>query len=43
MAEVNLLKFEDIATPKNAIQSAGCRSDEKSCVLNLTNLIISRQ
>jgi hypothetical protein len=43
MADVNWPRLEDIATPKKAIQSAGCRIDEKSCVLNRTNRIISRQ
>ena len=36
-------KLLDIAMPKKASQSAGWRSDETSRVLNLTNLIMSRQ
>jgi hypothetical protein len=43
MEDVNRSRFEDIAIPKKPIQSAGWRSDENSCVLTRTNLIISRQ
>jgi hypothetical protein len=43
MPAISLSKLLDIAIPKNASQSAGWRREETSRVLNLTNLIMSRQ